>query len=451
MPLRVEHPSELGYTSQMPDSIQKLRGDAVAAFEAAVSAVQPTNLVPEALQVDGERISIRGDELPQASGRRVVAAIGKAAPGLSEAWLAKLPAWAHEMIVITPHGVPVPDRVAEAATVLRGAHPYPDNHGEAATRRLLSLAADLGENDLLVVLLSGGGSALMAAPEAGLSLEDVRATTQALLEAGAPIEDVNTVRRQLLAAAGGGLARVAAPARVVTLVLSDVLGDPLPAIASGPTVPSPTSAADASAVLDRHKILQRVPAAVVSFLSDLAGRSENHEWAELSRIQILANNRTAVDAAAAELATRGYRTEVFEDFLEGEASERGVEIADSARRLAAAGPAGRVVGGETTVTVKGSGRGGRNHELALAAAIRLADAPPCVVLAAGTDGVDGMAEAAGAVVDPTTAARLRQAGIDPEPALADNDAGAALAAVGDVIVTGPTGTNVCDITIVLAP
>jgi glycerate-2-kinase len=434
----------------MSELIQKLRRDAIAAFEAAVAAVQPANLVPEALQVEGERVRIWGDELPQVEGRRVVAAIGKAAPGLSEAWLEKLPTWAHEVIVITPHGVPVPDPVAEAATVLRGAHPYPDEHGEAATRRLLSIATDLGENDLLVVLLSGGGSALMAAPEQGLSLKDVRATTQALLEAGAPIEDVNTVRRQLLAAAGGGLARAAAPARVVTLVLSDVLGDPLPAIASGPTVPSPTSAADAAAVLDRFKIRDRVPGAVVSFLAGLAGSAHDLRWAELSRIQILANNRTAVDAAAAELGRRGYHAEVFESFLEGEASVRGAEIADIARRLAAHGPAGRVVGGETTVTVKGSGRGGRNHELALAAAIRLEAGNPCVVLAAGTDGVDGMAEAAGAVVDPTTAARLRQAGIEPTRALVDNDSGTALAAVGDAIVTGPTGTNVCDLTIVLS-
>jgi glycerate-2-kinase len=241
----------VGYTLLVSDLIEKLRRDAISAFDAAVAAVQPVNLVPEALRVDGERVAIWGDQLPEVSGRRVVTAIGKAAPGLTEAWLEKLPTWAHELIVLTPHGVPVSDRVATSAAVLRGAHPYPDQHGEAATRQLLRQASELTEDDLLVVLLSGGGSALMAAPEEGLSLEDVRATTRVLLEAGAPIEDVNTVRRQLLAAAGGGLARAAAPARVVTLVLSDVLGDPLPAIASRPTVPSPTTADDARAAFDR--------------------------------------------------------------------------------------------------------------------------------------------------------------------------------------------------------
>jgi glycerate 2-kinase len=434
----------------MPDAIQQLRADAIAAFSAAVAAVQPDNLLPNAVRVQGDDVLIWDQPMPRAAGRRVVAAIGKAAPTLADAWLELLPEWTLDLVVLTPHGVPVSNRVTGAATVLRGAHPYPDSHGEASTRKLLQLVAGLAEDDLLVVLLSGGGSALMAAPEAGLTLDDVRATTQALLEAGAPIEAVNTVRRQLLAAAGGGLARTAAPAQVVTLVLSDVLGDPLPAIASGPTVPSPTTADDALVVLDRFGIRDGVPAPVVAFLTGLSGFAEDLAWAGRNRIQVLANNSTAVEAAAATLSDRGYGTVIHSGFLEGEAGARGRQLGGLARAMAPAGSAAFLVGGETTVTVRGTGRGGRNHEIALAAAIELADGAGRVVLSAGTDGVDGLAEAAGAVVDPSTVARLHDAGIDLSTALADNDSGTALAAVGDAILTGPTGTNVCDVTMVLA-
>jgi glycerate-2-kinase len=434
----------------MPDAIQQLRADAIAAFSAAVAAVQPDNLVPNAVRVQGDDVLIWGQPMPRAGGRRLVAAIGKAAPALAEAWLGLLPEWAHDLVVLTPHGVPVSDGVTRVAKVLRGAHPYPDSHGEASTRELLQLVAGLAKDDLLVVLLSGGGSALMAAPEAGLTLDDVRATTRALLEAGAPIEAVNTVRRQLLAAAGGGLARTAAPAQVVTLVLSDVLGDPLPAIASGPTVPSPTTADDALAVLDRFGNRDGVPAPVVAFLTGLSGFVEDLAWAGRNRIQVLANNSTAVEEAAATLSDRGYRTVIHPGFLEGEASARGRQLGGLARAMSPMGSAAFLVGGETTVTVRGTGLGGRNHELALAAAIELADGAGRVVLSAGTDGVDGLAEAAGAVVDPSTVARLHDAGIDLSTALADNDSGTALAAVGDAILTGPTGTNVCDVTMVLA-
>jgi glycerate-2-kinase len=414
-----------------------------------VAAVQPANLVPNAVLVEGDSVAIWGEPLPQVSGRRVMAAVGKAAPGLADAWLELLPGWADQIAVLTPHGMPVPDRVADSATVLRGAHPYPDADGEASTRHLLELANSLGENDLFMLLLSGGGSALLAAPEDGLTLEDVRATTQVLLTAGANINQVNAVRRQLLAATGGGLARVASPAQVVTLVLSDVLGDPLPDIASGPTVPSQTSVADALGVLGGLGIIGDVPAAVVDFLHDRVEVPVDDSWAARSRIQILANNRTAVDAAADLLEDRGYQTLVHPGFLEGEASERGSQLAIMSMAFWAHRQVAFVVGGETTVTVRGDGTGGRNHELALAAAVAAADTRGWVVLAAGTDGVDGMAEAAGAVVDPTTIAKLRAANFDADNVLADNDSGTALSAIGDAVVTGPTGTNVCDVTIVL--
>ncbi|MCG6962916.1 MAG: DUF4147 domain-containing protein, partial [Acidobacteria bacterium] len=322
---------------------------------------------------------------------------------------------------------------------------------EAAARELLALAGSLREGDLLLVLLSGGASALLAAPEHGLALDDVLATTRALLSAGAPITAVNAVRRQILAAGGGGLARAAFPAQVFTAVLSDVLGDPLPDIASGPTVASPTTAADAAAVLERFGVAASVPAPVVRFLRARAGAAEagDRAWMSSSRIVLLANNRTAVDAAVGALAAAGYDVMAPARPLAGEASARGRQLGGLATALAPPRPTALVLGGETTVTVRGSGRGGRNQELALAAAFQLTSARPAVLLAGGTDGIDGLSENAGALVDPGTAARITRAGVDPLAALADNDSASALEAAGDALVTGPTGTNVGDVTMVV--
>ncbi len=431
-------------------SLADMRADALAAFEAAVDAVRPENLLPAQISRNGETVLVGGDPLPETSGRHVVMSIGKAAPGLAAAWLTTMPGWADEILVLTPHGVPVPAEVEARARVLRGAHPYPDGDGEASTRRLLEVAAGLGEDDVLVVLLSGGGSALMAAAEEGLELDDVHATTKSLLKAGAAINDVNTVRRQLLAAAGGGLARAAHPAPVRTLIISDVLGDPLADIASGPTVPSSTTSNDALAVLDRFGLREAVPGAVTAYLRAAAGRVvDDSAWAAIASTHVIGNNRTAVDAAAAELAARSYDVAVAAGHLEGEASERGRELGRRAGREKPDTPSALVLGGETTVTVNGSGRGGRNQELALAAALELAGASPAVILAAGTDGIDGLSDNAGAIVDSTTIERLRRAGIDPGESLADNDSGTALETVSDNIRTGPTGTNVCDVTLVL--
>ncbi len=388
--------------------------------------------------------------LPHTRGRRVVMAIGKAAPGLAAAWLEAAPGWANQIFVFTPHAVPVPEEVGNAATILRGAHPYPDSAGEDATRDLLDVAGSLTADDLLVVLLSGGGSALLAAPVDGLALTDIRTTTELLLTAGAPISDVNTVRRQLLAAAGGGLGRAASPARVQTLIVSDVLGDPLADIASGPTVVSPTTAADALEVLDRFALRSAVPDDVVSFLATAGGDPpDDNDLAATSTTFVIANNRTAVEAAATELRTRAYQVEVATEPVVGEAAERGREIAAAARTVESTTPTAVVMGGETTVTVRGSGSGGRNQELALAAAIGIEDRAEIVVLAAGTDGVDGHSNNAGAVVDATTCPRLRKLGLEPEASLTTNDSGTALEAVGDAIRIGPTGTNVCDLTLVL--
>jgi len=427
-----------------------MRRDARAAFDAAVAAAQPQRLVPSLVRLSGEDVLIDGEPLPRTARRRVVMAIGKAAPGLAAAWLEATPGWTDELFVLAPHDVPVPIEVEEASTVLRGAHPYPDSDGEASTHTLLSIAHSLGVDDMLVVLLSGGGSALLAAPRDGLTLGDIRTATKLLLTAGASISEVNTVRRQLLAAAGGGLGRSASPARVRTLIVSDVLGDTLTDIASGPTVVSPTTAADALEVLDRFALRNAVPNAVVALLNAGGGNPpDDGVWAAACTTRVIANNRTAVEAAALELRSRAYQVEVAADPLTGEASDRGREIAAAARTMESITPTAVVMGGETTVTVRASGSGGRNQELALAAAIGIEDAARIVVLAAGTDGIDGRSNNAGAVVDTTTGSRFRKLGLDPEAFLTTNDSGTALDAVGDAIRTGPTGTNVCDLTLVL--
>lgn len=428
--------------------ISQLRSDARFALDAAVEAVRPETVLPRLVERRHGELSLAGMDLPPVCGRRLVAAIGKAAPGLASAWIGIQPDGEEELFVLTPHGVSVPPDVEAVATVRRGAHPYPDAAGEAAARELLERVAGLGADDLLLVLLSGGGSALMAAPEPGLELADILGTTELLLRAGAPIGAVNTVRRELLAAGGGGLARAAQPAPVRTAVLSDVIGDPLPDIASGPTVPSPTGPGDALEVLHRFGVENSAPRAVLGFLGKRPERPLEGWW-ERCKTVILANNRTAVAAAARALQERGWRGMVPASPLLGEASARGRQLGALGRAADPARPTALVLGGETTVTVHGRGRGGRNQELALAAALVLEGRRGRVLLAAGTDGIDGPTENAGGLVDGGTVERIRQGGVDPRVSLSHNDAATALEAAGDALRTGPTGTNVCDLTLVL--
>ncbi len=424
---------------------------AVAAFEAAVDAVRPGRLLPRAVRMVAGRPVVRGRPLPEVRGRRVLVAAGKAAPGLAAAWLRVAPGWAETVFVLVPHGVPLPGALETAATVRWGAHPVPDRAGEAACRELLDLADGLGPDDLLVLLLSGGASALLAAPEPPLTLDEVVDTTRALLRAGAPIGALNTVRREILRAGGGGLSRMAFPAPVVTLVLSDVPGDPLHDIASGPTFPSPTTPANALSVLERYGVADEVPKAVPTLLRRLAERGPGGEepWIFRGRTEVIGNNRTATTAAVKALRQRGWTVHRPARFLTGEASVRGRQLGALAGALEPSRPFALVLGGETTVTVRGDGRGGRNEELALGAAMELEERDGRVLLAGGTDGVDGASDAAGAVVDGGSVARMIAAGIDPAGALRRNDSATALAASGDAVVTGPTGTNVCDVTLLL--
>jgi hydroxypyruvate reductase len=326
---------------------------------------------------------------------------------------------------------------------------------------MVDLLTKVRGGDLVLAVISGGGSALLTLPASDLSLDDLQATTGLLLRSGATIVELNTVRKHLSQIKGGGLARSAGRAQVVSLVLSDVVGDPLDAIASGPLVPDPTTFEDAWQVLARYDLVAQVPAAVRQRLA--AGRrgevpeTPKPGAAIFGRVQtvVVGNNRLAAEAAVE--AARAWRLNalLLSTFVEGEAREVARVAAALARELVAcnrpvARPACLVWGGETTVTVQGGGRGGRNQELALAAALALAGVPGVVLVALGTDGTDGPTDAAGAVATGQTVARARALDLDARAHLADNDAYPFFDALGDLIRTGPTGTNVNDLLFIFA-
>ncbi|MFN3595664.1 MAG: glycerate kinase [Rubricoccaceae bacterium] len=429
-----------------------------ALYDAAVMAVQPARLLTPARLAE----ALAGD-----GGRLRALAVGKAAHGLASALTLALQELGGmclaEGLVVAPAEAPrhAPPRQAEPRrwTEQPGAHPVPDARSVAAGQAALALARRAAaERTPLLVLLSGGASALMELPAGTLTLADLEATTRALLASGAPIAEVNAVRKHLSALKGGRLARAAAPARVVTLALSDVVGDDLATIGSGPTVPDPTTFADALAVLERYRLCLALPPAVRAHLEAGARglADESPEALPHACASLLGSNADALAAAAAEARRLGYVPVVRSRTLTGEARAVGRRLAQEAT----AAPDARACllwGGETTVTLRGGGRGGRNQEAALAAALALeAGAGTATLLVAGTDGVDGPTEAAGAVVSEGTAPALRACGLDPDGALERNDSHTLFAEAEArglpplLLRPGPTGTNVMDLAVALA-
>jgi glycerate 2-kinase len=333
--------------------------------------------------------------------------------------------------------------------IVEAGHPVPDSRGLAASERLLELARATGEDDLIVFLVSGGGSALTPAPAPPVTLGEKQELTRLLLASGATIGELNAVRKHLSLLKGGQLARAAWPARVLTLALSDVIGDPLDVIASGPTAPDPTTFADALEVLARRGLSGRVPASIARRLQ--AGRAgEIQETPKpgdplFERVQnvVIGNNALVTEAAVAMARRLGFRTDLATRELQGEARDVAREFVARARQLSP--PACLIAGGETTVTVRGRGKGGRCQEFALAAALELGPTDRITILAAGTDGTDGPTDATGAIVDGASVERGAAAGADARRALADNDAYAFLRASRDLIVSGPTRTNLLDL------
>lgn len=406
-------------------------------FDAAVASADPLRTVPAHLP-----------EPPP--GRTLVVGAGKAAAAMAKAvedrWPGPL-----DGLVVTRYGHGLPCRRIE---VVEAGHPLPDAEGRAAAQRILEMADGLGADDLLLCLISGGGSALLAAPAPGLGLDDKQALTRALLRSGATISEINTVRKHLSAVKGGRLAQRAAPARVVTLAISDVPGDDPAVIASGPTVPDPSTRADALAVLAKYGIVP--PPAVQARLA--APESETPKPGDpvfaRTEFRLVATPQQALEAAAAAARAAGITPLILSDSIEGEAREVGKVHAAIARQIAlrgqpAAAPCLLLSGGETTVTVRGQGRGGRNAEFLLGLTLSLGGRPGIWALAADSDGIDGSEDNAGAVAGPDTLARAAAAGLDAAACLADNDAYHFFAALGDLVVTGPTRTNVNDFRAVL--
>jgi hydroxypyruvate reductase len=336
-------------------------------------------------------------------------------------------------------------------------HPVPDERGVAGAGRIARIAAAAGRDDLVLCLISGGASALLPFPAAPVTLEEKQAVTRRLLDCGADIHEINTVRKHISAIKGGQLARLAAPAAVEALLLSDVIGDDLDVIGSGPTAPDASTFASAAAILERFGIFERVPAAVRQRLES-GMRGEIPETPKLAdpvfrrvRNTVVGSNRLALDAAARRARALGFRTLILASGIQGETRDVARMHAAIAREIAETGrpvkpPACIITGGETTVTIKGDGLGGRNQEFVLAAAIDIAGLAGTVVLSAGTDGTDGPTDAAGAVADGDTLRR----GPDARAYLDRNDSYHYFEALGDLLITGPTNTNVMDVRIVLA-
>ncbi|MFC7735901.1 glycerate kinase [Roseomonas sp. GCM10028921] len=392
--------------------------------------------------------AILADHLPERpSGRVVVVGAGKSAAVMAAAVEEAWPDLPVTGLVVTRYGHAVPTACIE---VVEASHPVPDAAGERAAARILQLVGGLTADDLVLALISGGGSALMPLAAPGLTLADKQAVNRALLACGATINEMNVVRRHLSAVKGGRLATAAHPARVVTLAISDVPGDDPAAIASGPTVPDPSSFADARAIVARYGI--ELPGAVRAHLEAAAEETPKPGDPRLSRAeyQMIATPLMALRAAAREAEALGLTPLILGDALEGEAREAGTLLAGIARSVAAHGlpvgaPAVLLSGGETTVTLGGaSGAGGRNGECLLGLAASLAGHPGIWAIMADTDGIDGSESNAGAIAAPDTLPRARAGGLDPLAALAAHRSHDVFSALGDLVVTGPTLTNVND-------
>ncbi len=375
---------------------------------------------------------------------------GKAAAAMAAAVEAN---WsgAIEGLVVTRYGHAAPCRYIE---VVEAAHPVPDAAGRDAARRILDKVGGLGPDDLVLCLLSGGGSALLALPAPGITFEDKQAINRALLRSGARIGEMNCVRKHLSSIKGGRLAIAAAPAPVVSLMISDVPDDDPSVIASGPTVPDATTSADAIAILRKYGI--EIPSSVLRHLEGPSAETPKPGDPRFEKVTnlVIATPQDALEAAAQVARSAGFRPLILGSAIEGEARDVGLVHAGIAKQVAGYGqpaepPCVLISGGETTVTVRGHGRGGRNAEFLLSLAIALAGKAGIAALAADTDGIDGSEDNAGAVVLPDTLDRAARAGIDPKAHLAGNDAYPLFAKLGDLVVTGPTRTNVNDFRAIL--
>jgi hydroxypyruvate reductase len=439
-------------------SADQLRQDARAIFAAAVSAADARNAIMTTIACAGDVLTAAGQRYSLADYRDLyIAGAGKAAARMAQAVEELLGDRIRGGTVVVKYGYTVP---TAKATVMEAGHPIPDSAGIDATQSIIALLDKARRDDLIIFLLSGGASALLVCPAEGVSLFDKQRTTDLLLRAGATIQEINTVRKHISAVKGGRLAAIASPASMLALIISDVIGDSIEVVASGPTAPDTSTFADALRVLERYHVGDQVP----SVISDLLEAGARGEIAETPRPgdpvfvhvrnMVVGSNRSALEAASRKASELGYHAAVLSRSIAGEARQAAAfhtavakEIFDFDQPLAK--PACLISGGETTVVVQGDGLGGRNQEFALSAAIEIDGLAGIVVLSGGTDGTDGPTEAAGGLVDGTTVRRGYEQGLDARSHLGANDSYHFLKATHDLLITGPTFTNVMDVRVVL--
>jgi len=426
-------------------------------FMAAIDAVDPATLITRIARLENERLIVRTQDQESVfwlKGQVFIIGAGKGAGFLAQGLESLLGERIAGGVIVLPHGQEVALRRLAA---VHAEHPLPGPGSAAGAERIAAVLTQKQPDDLVCFCLTGGASSLLVSPASGLSLEDKVSTNRALIACGADIAAINTVRKHLSCIKGGGLARWVFPSFLVSFILSDVIGDDLSTIGSGPTVPDPTTFADAWRVLEHFNLLDQVPAAVRNHLSQgLAGRRAETPkpgdpiFARVSNI-LIGSNRLALEAAAAAARALGFSSHVIAEPLSGDTTQAALSFAEKVRSLLAMRkePVCLLGGGETTVQVKGAGKGGRNQEFALVAAQALQNAGGWTLLSAGTDGIDGPTDAAGAFADSQTLARAKEKGLEAQTALRHNDSYPFFAAIGDLFCPGQTGTNVMDIKIAL--
>ncbi len=440
------------------EDIERMRRDAARIFRGGLAAVEPEAAVGRFCRLEGDSLRV-GDgshDLSQVE-RIVVVGAGKAGAPMAGAMERMLGDRVKDGLVVVKHG-----HVAdlERIRLVEAGHPEPDADGEAGAAEILAMAGSAGERDLVLCLLSGGGSALLPLPAPGLTLADKQAVARTLLACGASIHEINAIRKHLSGVKGGRLARAAHPAPLISLILSDVVGDDLDVIASGPAAPDSSTFADCAAVIQKYHIRDALPDAVVRCIeAGLRGEASESPKAGdpvFDRVQntIVGSNIEAILAAEKEARALGYHTLALSSMIQGDTTEAAHFHAAVAREIVKTGrplprPACILSGGETTVQVTGNGLGGRNQEFSLVMAMDIAGPDSILFLCAGTDGTDGPTDAAGAFAHADTIRRARAAGLDPGRFLSDNDAYHFFDALGDLLKTGPTNTNVMDLRILL--
>ena len=435
-----------------------LRKDAEIIYRRAIEAVNPRTAIRSHVELRGRELVCDGIILNLDEFKHIyLVGAGKAGAAMAAAMEELLGDRLTAGLVVVKYGHLAPVKKTE---IIEAGHPLPDHNGVEGARKLAALVKQAGENDLVICLISGGGSALLPLPAAGLTLEEKQQTTQALLSCGADITEINAIRKHLSRLKGGQLARLAAPATTIALILSDVIGDPLDSIASGPTVGDPTTFGQCLNIINKYQLAETLPPAIMNHLqqgaSGAIAETPKPDDALFNRVgnHIIASNRQAVEAAASKARELGYQPLILSTFIEGETREIARMHAAIAREIHHSGnplpsPACVISGGETTVTITGNGLGGRNQEFALAAAFDIAGLENTVILSIGTDGTDGPTDAAGAIVDGQTLERARNIGIAPLTYLDNNDAYHFFSPLRDLLITGPTNTNVMDIRLIL--